>query len=148
VGEFTIGALIRGWLLLLLVGAGVMVGGGAVLVYTPGPPPFAFLALLGFVVAWGLAVYPVFRRWWPQSLGAAPLVSLDSDVGRTLRLLSLVALFAALFGLASSSLFLYTPGPLSTDILVTLGFSAAVAFGTYHVLRGRGPWVRRQGNDQ
>ena len=54
-----------------------------------------------------------------------------------LRLLAVVALTVALSTLGAMSLFLYTPGPLATDVLVTLGFTAAIAFGTYRALRGR-----------
>ncbi|MYE46125.1 MAG: hypothetical protein F4X25_05130 [Chloroflexi bacterium] len=47
----------------LLVVAIIIFGGGAVLRLTPGPEAARFGAMLAFVVAVGIAMYFIERRW-------------------------------------------------------------------------------------
>ena len=123
--------LLKGSLPLLPAGAGTMFGGMAILYYTPVPQPVALLAATGFGASWTLAIYLLGRRfgWLPAVPQEA--VALEANLGRILILVAVVVLST----LGAVLLFLYTPGPLATDVFVTLGFTAAIVFGTYSVLR-------------
>lgn len=134
-GELTVESLTRGWLLNLLVCAGVIFGGMVVLEHMPAPLAVAVLAAFGFGAFWTVAVYRALRRWRPQSLpNQQPTPSMAALEENVLRLLTLVAV-VVLSTLGAMSLFLFTPGPIGTDVAVTLGFTAAVTLGTYRALR-------------